>query len=128
MFKSILIITILPTISMAHVSKGPHTDHSDGSITWECNDEGLTTTPKKIFTATGRICSGSTFDQNGDLVTSRRHQAEQLADQTASKHCYPFQYKRESEYQYRDTNEECLSTNPNAVRETVTAEYSCASL
>lgn len=128
MFKYILMITMLPAIAMAHVSKCPHYHRPDGKVIWQCDDEGLTPNPRKIFTATGRICRGPSYDQGGEPVTSHRGYAEQLTDQAASKQCYPFQYKREGAYHYRNTNEECPSTNSNAIRETVTAEYSCASL
>jgi hypothetical protein len=111
MFKKVLFVVMLPLLAETHAREPSQ------------NLNAL-----NFFTATGRICAGPSIDENGDLVTSRRYYAEKLADQAASRQCYPFQYKRESAYQYRNANEDCQSINPYAIRETVTAEYSCASL
>lgn len=78
------------------------------------------------ITATGKICSGPSFDEYGDRVTSRRQNAERLADQDALKQCYPYQTQRVSEYRYSNSNSDCHSTNPYAIKETVEADYACA--
>lgn len=78
------------------------------------------------ITATGKICSNPTIDPDGYLETSRRDLAERLADKDALKHCYPYQTQRVSEYRYSNTNSDCHSTNPHAIRETVEADYACA--
>jgi len=80
------------------------------------------------ITGTGKVCTGPSFDEYGDLVTTRRNLAEQRADQDALKQCYPYQALRVSEYRYSNTNKDCKSTHPHAIQETVEADYTCAHL
>jgi hypothetical protein len=98
MFKYLFLITIFPVFAFASI------------------------------TGTGKVCSGPSFDQYGDQITTRRDVAEKLADQDALRQCYPYQTHRVSEYRYSNTNRECQSTSPYAIKETVEADYTCAHL
>lgn len=115
-----------PLFATAHEHKAEHR-HSGRGIIWY---DQLTThsveKPGREFAATGRICSGPSFDQYGDLVTSKRDQAERKADEEAARACYPFQFRRVSDFSYVRSNDECQTTNEYTIRETVWAQYTCA--
>lgn len=119
----IFMLTILlgsfPFSAEAHSHKAEHRHYGGGLIEW------LDQAPN-TFTATGEICSGPKMNEYGELITTYIEHAKQLADQEASEKCYPFQSYRESDYVYANTNQDCKYSNPYAVRETVTASYSCA--
>ena len=115
-----VIALAFPISAVAHQHKAEHTHRGTGII-WHDQDR-----PMGKFTATGRICAGPAIDDYGDMVTSYANEAKRKADQEASRQCYPFQSRRESEYSYKKENEECKSTDPYAIHETVTAEYICA--
>lgn len=127
MFKCLILCVIFPSFVFAHHHKCDHVHRGGGRIEWLCDGEGVgrTPPPQAVFTMSGKICAGPAFDSYGELITSYRAHAENLADQGAAFRCYPFQVRRESDYKYEKLNDDCSSTNPYAVKETVTAKYSC---
>ena len=128
MFRYLFLSMVVPSFAFAHPHKCDHVHRGHGEIEWLCNDEGLgrASPPSSIFTMAGKICAGPRFDSNGELITSYRGRAEELADKGAAYRCYPFQVHRESDYKYENLNVDCSSSNAYAVKETVTASYSCA--
>lgn len=127
MFKFLFLIIVVPGFAFAHHHKCEHAHRGHGEIEWLCNDEGLgrASPPSSTFTMAGKICAGPAFDSYGDLITSYRAHAEELADKGAAYRCHPFQVHRESEYKYENSNADCSSSTPYTVKETVTASYSC---
>jgi hypothetical protein len=119
---------VVPSLTFAHHHKCDHVHRGHGEIEWLCDGEGLgrASLPSSIFTMAGKICAGPAFDSNGELITSYRGHAEKLADKGAEYKCYPYQVHRESKYKYENWNADCSSSNPYTVKETVTANYSCA--
>lgn len=117
---------VFPFSATAHEHKAEHR-HSGGGIIW---DDQLTPNsmdkPGREFKATGRICSGPSIDPYGDMVTSYKSEAERRADEEAARACYPFQFRRVSNFSYLRSNDECKSTNEYIIRETVWAQYTCA--
>ena len=129
MYKYLLFALCLPYTAFALENQCDLSNHSS-EIIGNCNEDGLgqASPPDSIFLMAGKICSGPAFDSYGELITSHRFYAEELADQGAAKRCYPFQVHRESAYEYEKFNEDCHNPSPYAVKETVTATYSCARL
>lgn len=93
----------------------PHDHLPDGHIRWDC-DDAAPSKPVPAFEVSGISCANPYNSEGPDYAAASR-----AADALANKKCYPYQFRRNSDYTF--SKYDC---EPPYYGASASAKYSCA--